>query len=78
MSKLVVYQTKDSIWRGNKPRREKLDERTKSAVFRVLFMEVEQSMLDNLEEVHMVKGEEQLALMLYDILESNVHTMYLQ
>lgn len=41
-------------------------------------MEVGQEMLDNLEETQMVKGDEQLALMLYDILESNVHTMYLQ
>lgn len=78
MSKLVIYQTLDSIWRGNKPRREKLDEHTKSAVFRVLFMEVGKEMFDNLEEVRLVKGDEQLALMLYDILDKNVHTMYLQ
>lgn len=78
MPKLVIYQTQDSIWWGNKPHRDKLNEHTKSAVFRVLFMEVEKQMMDNLEEVHMVKGDEQLALMLWDILEANVHTMYLQ
>lgn len=78
MPKLVIYQTQETIWRGNKPRWENLDEHTKSAVFRVLFMEVEKQMMDNLEEVHMVKGDEQLALMLWDILENNVHTMYLQ
>lgn len=71
---IVIYQTEQSIWRANKPKRNNMVQETKENILRLLFMQIDQEDVYRLEEIMLVKWQNELAQVLYDALEDNPNT----
>lgn len=76
MTNIVVYQWATCVWWWNVPRWEHINQDTKKAIQRLLFIDVEDDMLRKLEYLANT-SKSKLASVLLDSLDDNPYTYYM-